>query len=301
MPYQVKQPNQLSEEIRRIVQEQIERAIREIDDGKLAPEEVVHQVRKRCKKVRAVLRLGRGCLDDDGIFKRENAWFRDAARGLSFARDAAALIKTYDRLMTHFSEQVDRPKFGSIRRKLTMRHQEIAGCDIDSHLVEFRERMVTGLDRVSKWAKSVERSKDLASGMEQTYRRGREAMSAAYDDPSPERFHEWRKRTKYHWYHCRLLEGAWPAVMKARKTELSRLADFLGDEHDLTVFRETLTLKEDPLASPSTLKAVLGLIDQRRKELRTEADPLGKRLFAEKPKHLTRRIRSYANQWIHQE
>lgn len=86
-------------------------------------------------------------------------------------------------------------------------------------------------------------------------------------------------------------------MMKARTSELSRLADFLGDEHDLSVFRETLTQEDDPFVGGPTLEALLGLIDQRRDELRKEAAPLGGRLFAEKPKHLIRRINGYAKIW----
>jgi len=301
MPYRIKHHQHLSEEIRRIAEEQIERAIGELDDKNAARASTVHQVRKRCKKVRAVLRLVRMRLDDDGTFKRENAWFRDAASGLSFIRDAAGLIETYDRLMTYFSEQIDRSNFGNIRRQLTIRHQEIADHGIDGQIVELRERMQAGHERVSEWAKRIESFDDLVPGMKETYQRGRQAMSAAYDDPTPELFHEWRKRTKYHWYHCRLLQGVWPAVMKTREAELSRLADFLGEDHDLSVFREALTRVDDPLASGSTLEALLGLIDQRREELRKQAEPLGGRLFAEKPKHFTRRIRSYGKEWIHHE
>lgn len=45
--------------MRRIAAEQIERAIAEIDDTGLDRHETVHQVRKRCKKVRGLVRLVR--------------------------------------------------------------------------------------------------------------------------------------------------------------------------------------------------------------------------------------------------
>ncbi len=297
MPYRIKDPRRLPEEIRRIVEEQIDRAIREIDDKELDQDETVHQVRKRCKKVRAVLRLARIPLDDGKVYKRENVWFRDASRELSFVRDAATLIETYDGLMTHFEEQVDRSTFGIVRRRLTLRHKKMMESAIDERLDTLRARMETGRQRVSKWAKGMATFDALAPGLVKTYRRGREAMAAAYNDPSPERLHEWRKRTKYHWYHCRLLQEVWPEVMEARMTELSRLADILGDEHDLSVFRDMLTREGDELAEGELHEALLGLIDQRREDLRKEAAPLGARIFAEKPKHLNRRIGLYWKVW----
>lgn len=68
----------------------------------------------------------------------------------------------------------------------------------------------------------------------------------------------------------------------------------LGHEHDLSVFRKELTRDEEPLADGTILEAPLGLIERRWEDLRQEAGP---RLFAEKPKLLTRRIRCYWDVW----
>jgi len=57
MPYRFKRGQSIDTEVRRIVREQIDRAVGEIDDGDLDRHETVHQVSKRCKKVRAVLRV----------------------------------------------------------------------------------------------------------------------------------------------------------------------------------------------------------------------------------------------------
>jgi hypothetical protein len=45
------------------------------------------------------------------------------------------------------------------------------------------------------------------------------------------------------------------------------------------------------------LKTLLGLVDQRRIELQAQAKPLGQRLYAEKPKHLVRRLSGYWDVW----
>lgn len=73
--------------------------------------------------------------------------------------------------------------------------------------------------------------------------------------------------------------------------------EILGDEHDLSVFRDALTREGDSLADGAIFEALLGLIDQRREDLRKEAAPLGARIFAEKPKHLKRRIGCYWKAW----
>lgn len=100
MAYRLKHSEAVSDEIERVVKEEINRSVAEIDDPGLAVDIGVHQVRKRCKKIRAVLRLAREPLDRDGAFDRENTFFRDLAAGLADLRDAEMLIQTHDALVT---------------------------------------------------------------------------------------------------------------------------------------------------------------------------------------------------------
>ena len=126
-----------------------------------------------------MLLLARLALDDGGVYKRENAWFRDASRELSFLRDAATLIETYDSLMTHFRGEVDRSTFGIVRRRLTLRHKRIESSGTDERLDTFRAQMETGRNRVSGWAKGIGNFDALAPGLAKTYRQGGDAMAAA--------------------------------------------------------------------------------------------------------------------------
>ena len=63
--------------VRRIACEQIDKAIAEIENTELPLDETIFQIRKRCKKIRGLLRLVRPSFDG---YARENAIFRDAAR-----------------------------------------------------------------------------------------------------------------------------------------------------------------------------------------------------------------------------
>lgn len=293
MPYHIQDPRSLDKEIARIATEQIERAIREIDDDALERPAAIHQVRKRCKKLRAVLRLLRGPLGDDELFSRENAVFRDAARSLSGLRDAEMLIHAYDSLMEHFAGQVDRRAYANVRRQLTLRRNDIVGRqqDPEAQLATAREILENALTRVPEWAERAGEFGSIEPGLRKTYHRGCRAMKAAYRKGHPDAFHEWRKRTKYHWYHCRLLKQLWRPVMRSRAEGISLLAKTLGNEHDLSVFRETVS--EMKPVDDKTFDALLSLIDCRRDELRNEIRPLGECVFAEKTKHLARRFRAY--------
>jgi hypothetical protein len=85
--------------------------------------------------------------------------------------------------------------------------------------------------------------------------------------------------------------------MKARRDAADVLSDYLGDDHDLSILRETLLRAPDQFGGNDTIQAAMGLIDRRQVELRTRARALGERLFAEEPKRLVRRFRAYWTVW----
>jgi hypothetical protein len=101
--------------------------------------------------------------------------------------------------------------------------------------------------------------------------------------------HAWRKRVKDLWYHERLLAPICGPSTSGQAEDAHRLADLLGDDHDLGVLRQTLT--RDHIAVAVDLDAVVSLIDHRRADLQTEAVQIGKRVYAEKPKAFRRRMR----------
>jgi CHAD domain-containing protein len=106
-----------------------------------------------------------------------------------------------------------------------------------------------------------------------------------------ETLHEWRKRVKYHRYHAALLTPTWPGPMRARRDELKTLSDVTGDAHDLAEFVELL--EEERLLDAATTAAVRAAATDRRRDLETEARPLGERLFVEHPDDLVARFRGY--------
>jgi CHAD domain-containing protein len=116
-------------------------------------------------------------------------------------------------------------------------------------------------------------------------------MEEAYGDPAFERFHEWRKRVKYHRYHSRLLRRVWVGPMKSRRAELKELSDVVGDENDLAEF--AMLMREEELFEPATRERLDQLVRGLRSEYHRQARPLGERLFAEQPDRLVERIGAY--------
>jgi CHAD domain-containing protein len=298
MPYRFLASETVQDGLARSAGEQVDRAVREIQDEGLDRHQAVHQVRKRCKKIRGLLRLCRGAMPKQ-VFRTENAWYRDTARILSDARDSTALLETYDHLMETCAERVDRRAFAPVRRKLTLRRREVTdgGDRIEEQLAQALSRLQEGGTRIASWSLAANGFDALAGGLKKTYRRARKAMRKAREEPSVERLHEWRKRAKYHRYHNRLLRDLWRPVMAARRGELHKLSDHLGEDHNLAIFRETLVKEAERFEGVSGLEDLLALVDECRDELQAKAWLQGRRVLAEKPKHLVRRVRAYWDAW----
>jgi CHAD domain-containing protein len=295
--YRFEPDETVTDGVRRIAAEQIDKAVKELTDDELSRHEGVHQARKRFKKIRAVLRLVRPAISE--TYQAENAWFRDEARRLSRVRDAAALIETFDVLRETFADQADDELLDKVREALVERRGRIADEEID--LQEQVDALVAKLgeakERVAGWTLSEEGFDAIGPGFKKTYGRGRKALEAAYADPTPENFHELRKRSKYHRYHIRALRRLWRKVLNPYRDAVHDLTDLLGENQDLRVLRETLLAEPETFGDRRDLQALLGLVDRRQAELRAEAEPLGRKVFAEKPKAFTARIGAYWAAW----
>jgi CHAD domain-containing protein len=280
--------------LRRVALDQLERAFAELDDDALDVHATVHQVRKRCKKVRGLLRLVRPALAGD-VYARENGALRDAAGGLSDLRDAEARIETFDALVADYGDALDGEAFGLVRRALCARRarerdSSASRADAVGRLERFRASLGRVRERAEGWSLEAEGYEAVRGGLKKTYGRARRALAAAYADGSTEAFHDWRKRVKYHGYHLRLLREVWRPATKMRRGQLDRLSDLLGDEHDLAVLRRHLLDHPVRGIDGPTAEALHGLVAARRARLRREALPLGQRLLAERPKAFARRL-----------
>jgi len=111
MAYHLSQKKTVKAGIVKIAKSQIDKAIEEVAEG-IDRHEVVHQVRKRCKKLRGLIRLIRpafpGCA-------KENAFFRDAAGELSYVRDAQSVIESFEDLVLYYDDRAEGVSFETIR------------------------------------------------------------------------------------------------------------------------------------------------------------------------------------------
>ncbi|WP_445619818.1 CHAD domain-containing protein [Kushneria sp. Sum13] len=289
MPYRLEMSESSRKGLARIAAEQIDRARRDI--ARRDTVEGIHKLRQRCKRVRAILRLTRPALGKH--YAEENRRFRDIARAVGGPRDDQILIDTFDALLAAQGKSVDRRQFTLTRQQLLKRHRQALKATSLPDMAWLEVELERARHALEDWAPAIDRFKSLREGLVETSRRARQAMKRAEHANDEAAFHEWRKQVKYHRHHCELLTDVWKAPMEARAREAHRLADLLGEEHDLAMLAQVLSEPQTAVQDQTLTNTLLKMIAHRRQALQGEALLLGQRLFAERPEALGKRIKRY--------
>src|SRR4030095_15007775 len=161
MSYRFDEDETLSEGLKRIALEQIDKALSNLKPTARNKDLAIHDARVCIKKVRAVLRLMRDSLGDEA-YRAEDTAYRDAGRELSKVRDSVALVEVVDKLIEHFSAQLTPHPFTGIRKPLT-RSRRVRQQDRKSAMTKAAKVLRQARLRVKKWPKSVHHQ-ELANG-----------------------------------------------------------------------------------------------------------------------------------------
>jgi CHAD domain-containing protein len=296
MSFRIRPDASIRRNLRRLARRELDRALAAIADPEaLGLHETVHDVRTRCKKVRAVLRLYRPGLGTE--YRRANDDVRDAARELSPLRDARATLATFDELVaaTH-GERVPGEGLAGARAGLARRAHEAERDDPSPALARAERRLARVRGRLEGWAPDDDVAIVL-EGLAANYRAARRAFRAARDEPGDEAFHDWRKRTKYAWHHVKLLEPVAPSALRPLGRRLKDLSDGLGDDHDLAVLAAMIRSTPADFGGDDGAREALALIDAARADLQDRCVRLGARIYAESPKALRPRVARYWSAW----
>jgi len=301
MSYRLQRRESVSKGMRRIATEQTDKAIAELVDPELTPHKTVHQLRKRCKKIRGLVRLVRPALGDQ--YQIENKSYRDIARKVSSVRDKQVLLETWKSFQADGDMTiifVEPEYFGEVAAVLEqMRDHTAKQCNLDESLCELELLFRQARSRIENWSFSEDAFRSIYGGLKQTYDRGYRDIYKILDTPHPanEQLHEWRKRTKYHWYHLRLLRPLWKKMLNVHIRELSVLSELLGYDHDLAVFRQTVIERPGLFGEPAKLEPLLSQLQNRRQQIQRRALSLGMRIYAEMPNNLADRFEKYWDAW----
>ncbi|MEW5249489.1 CHAD domain-containing protein [Microbulbifer discodermiae] len=215
--------------------------------GELPEPEAVHELRKHCKKMRALLRLIRG--GHEALYRRENAHYRTLARRLAANRDMVSVCDAYAAIAT----PQDFPRIHTFIAARCGRRDRAA-------LAQAAESLRRGAGRIPDWPLVDLRWRQGKRGFFRAYGRARKLKARAIPRRAAGTLHEYRKRTKDHWYHCRLLQERYPSLAD-RCAPLEALSRMLGDWRDLHLLCELLAAERE--IPPGELVALLEIAGQR--------------------------------------
>jgi hypothetical protein len=266
---------------RAIAIDQLDEALSDLGEPDASDRSVVHEARRRTKKLRGLLRLVRAGITD---FGQENEALRGAAALLSHLRDREVRRETLKTLAKWRSSP--------ILDRLLAETAEPGLHDDSAALAAFRSRLTEVRIRAERWSLSRPGTETLDAGVRRTYRSGRRRMAKARDRRTPDSFHDWRKSNKNYGFGIDLLKKAAPDLLGGALDVIDALSTTLGQHHDLVVLRMAAAQGQLQVGSDE-LAEFNALIGDRLAELERDAFELGRQIYAETPGALARRIMAY--------
>jgi CHAD domain-containing protein len=248
----------------------------------------IHRIRTTIKRLRALLRLIRPAVST-AFFDRENERLRSTARLLSFARDAEVArdtVKTLPETDPSAQEAVDAILPGLEKRVARAKAHEPNVAEVKRRLEQtrrsFRQLKFRGTE-----------PEILEAGIRKVYRQGRRRMKAAIQTGQENAYHRWRIRAKNLYYELQFLEPIWPKALHRIVLRLSKLQDRLGLDHDMTVLRAELNKKPEAFGGDEAVQCIVSCLDHQTHKLRRRAMPLGRKIWRQKPRRFSRRLRRH--------
>lgn len=301
MAFRLEGDETMADALRRIAVEQFDEAIAEIDDPELDRYKAVHQVRRRLKRVRGIVRLARDSFPK--TFRLENSAYRDAAGEIASFRDAQSAIEVFDAFRKRFRKDLLGEPLAKIRDRLvSVKAETDAGDDeLVAKLARTRERLEEFRERARDWKFSRDGFSAIAGGLRRLYESGDSEMQAAFKAAKREPFavttsealHDWRKSVKYLGFGLRILTPIWKREFEFRRDVTDDLEKKLGEEHDLALLCERVAGEKASFGFEAEAERFVPLAERRRLELRESARGSGARFYAEQPEDFVQRLRRY--------
>jgi CHAD domain-containing protein len=250
----------------------------------------VHEARKSIKRARAVLKLLQPSLTARG-FAQGKAALRDAGRALAAARDAKVIADRLDEMLRRagIARSTVRGLAGDLPAAIASATQLSDPAAALAGLVLARKRLARASLPARNWA-------PLGAGLRSIYKDGRQLRPGTADAVSVEAMHEWRKHVKSYWHALEVFEPVSPAQIRRAVALARRLADTLGEDHDLALLADELR-SFAAADQESPVHELLDAIERRRHRLHRRSIEMGSALYAEAPAVMEKRMLRYWQQW----
>jgi CHAD domain-containing protein len=294
MSYQLRQGQNLGDNLRRICRKQIEAAIAITIGEKKTHDSPVHEVRKHVKKARAALRLVRKEIGR-GLFREHDRCLRNVARLTSEIRDAEVRLQTV-RQFQGISQHRGRGGYAQLEGMFVL--------ELENFMAAFAEWQTQALPMLEEaranidyWPLDQFSCKQLRRAVQRTYKGARKALKSAEATPTTENFHHFRTKAKRLWYELRILRPINPVVLRNLSDDLRSLGRLLGRAHDLSFLGDRLRGEDRQAAWEREGHKLLAVIEVSQEDLQRGAAELAEHFFAERPRDFGARLASWLKDW----
>ncbi|HSJ03445.1 MAG: CHAD domain-containing protein [Verrucomicrobium sp.] len=231
------------------------------------PDTSIHALRKRMKKVLALLRLARPAMTGDQ-FSNLKAAIRQLKRLVATQRDQQVMAQLeHDLQLTDRRQQQQSSRS---RPRKTVRALSISEGTCEQLTLQ-ASSLTDRLGRLRLFSLSWE---SVAEAYVKTYRRGHKACKRSEENPTMESLHEWRKSVKDHYYQTLALYVWLGHPRRLRRTR--RLSSLLGRAHDLDVYTKAREIDEPTQE----------LLEEKRGKLLNKIFKKGARVYAKSSDHM---------------
>lgn len=280
MSYQLDLARPLGDAIRAVVVEQTRQALADITDRQHTVAWRVHELRKHCKKTRALFRLIRPGFPD---YKAANRLYRDTARLVAPHRDARVLANLAEHLSGDFAQDPVAHWFDF--------QAELAQQMASEPLHDVARMLRTALARADEWRWGEVKPKHVLKGLGNNLAVVYERSDRVSKNTSGKKAHEWRKCVKDHWYQLRLLRDVLPERDRRSIEPFGDLGELIGDAHDRDVFVERLDELPGFLENSRWTEQLEQTAVHERKALQADAVRLAGTLLSGSGKGLIKRVK----------
>lgn len=287
MSYEIGIEEPVGTAVRRIAREQSDKATSILADRNRPVEWRIHQLRKRCKKLRALVRLVRPRFNG---YKTSNARFRDIARALSDERDARIMADLVASLAGAHSDRdaACQPLVRWFRLRCSIAEELAEGA-----LADVARQMTFATVEIERWKVDDICTDDVSAGFEKTFKRVHKAIEDVGEGATVDAWHELRKRCKYHRYHLKLLRAV---IGKDRLGLYDELDDVLGNSHDRSVLLAQIEQLPRFFRRSDLVHHVVAAAIRERRQLRCRALQISQCVLRQEPDAYAASI---IKRWMH--
>jgi CHAD domain-containing protein len=297
MAYRIRRKERVGKGIRRILREQLRRAIESARDRGGDQDERVHDVRTRLKRSRAALELIGGQVGKRAKqMKKTDRRLRNRGRRLARPRDMVVQAHTFRILGTRLSPELPAGLLERMRDAGVQLRRTLDQKAVEKEL----RRTARSLRRLRKGLRKLPVKHDrraIGEGITRTYREARRALAAVESDPTPERFHDWRKQVKLLANELKIVGRAVPELATRYLGKVEKLGEVLGQIHDLDCVAATAERHPRWFGSEADCDAVRGLVAEHRVVLEREAFALAAGVFAGRPRDVRELVETGWKVW----